>query len=52
MITLKNALEMNINDYPIKDSDPKEHIVKKDDKDFCFDCYYLVVFVCPDHFEG
>ena len=34
------------------DYSPKEHVIKKEDSRFCYNCYYLVVFACPDHYEG
>lgn len=50
--TLKQALEIPYSSYPIIDGDPKEHVVEQDDPKFCYNCYYLVVFISPDNFEG
>ena len=51
-MSLKDALQTSINKYPIIDSSPKEHIVKKDDPNFCDNCFYLVVFEAPERFDG
>lgn len=51
-MTLKDALKTSINKYPIIDTEPKEHVVKKDDPNFCSNCFYLVVFEAPEQFDG
>jgi hypothetical protein len=51
-LTLKDALHKNYKDYPIKDTDAREHIVDTADPSFCFDCFYIVVVTAPSTFTG
>ena len=51
-MTLKEALLINPESYPLMEGEEGEHRVSQDDPHFCFDCFYLVVVSTATSFEG